>query len=145
MRDHRNLIVLTLIGAGLTPMYGATPPVCKVENTVHTEVVAIEHAFQYNRFGAFNPAGMIFALRHDVVPATLNPSQENEYLNQSAEDRWNVKLEPGKVRLRSDKRPRPLVLRINEGECLHVWSTGSTTSPAPRRTMAPLWGGIRVP
>ncbi|HEV2765236.1 MAG TPA: multicopper oxidase domain-containing protein, partial [Pyrinomonadaceae bacterium] len=60
-------------------------------------VVALDQVYTYNRFGAFNPAGMIYALRRDVDGSG-----------------------PGNVRLKPGKRPRPLVLRVNEGDCLQV-------------------------
>jgi hypothetical protein len=59
--------------------------------------------FVYNRFGAFNPAGMVYALRRDVV--AIEPDTQPG---------------PGNAQLRPGKRPRPLVLRVNEGECLSV-------------------------
>ena len=37
------------------------------ERTVVVEMVAVEQAIVLNRFGAFNPAGMLYALRRDVV------------------------------------------------------------------------------
>jgi len=52
---------------------------------------------------------MMYALRHDVVPSSqLNPGC---YIGN---------LTAGNVKLRSDKRPRPLVLRVNEGDCLRI-------------------------
>ncbi|HEX8423338.1 MAG TPA: hypothetical protein VF634_08000, partial [Pyrinomonadaceae bacterium] len=66
-------------------------------NTVTANVVAFDQIYTYNRFGAYNPAGMIYALRRDVIGSA-----------------------PGSVRLRADKRPRPIVLRVNEGDCLQV-------------------------
>ena len=36
--------------------------------TVCADVVAIDQMLVYNRFGAFNPFGMMYALRRDVVP-----------------------------------------------------------------------------
>jgi hypothetical protein len=36
-------------------------------NTITAEVVALEQIITFNRFGAFNPAGMVYALRQDVV------------------------------------------------------------------------------
>ncbi len=47
---------------------------CKV--TVRAEVAAIEHAYQYNRFGAFNPAGLVFALQNDLVPQDIKLADE---------------------------------------------------------------------
>ena len=70
---------------------------------VTADVVALDQVFYYNRLGAMNPSGMIFALKRDVVSSTSGSG-----------------LTAGNVRLRSDKRPRPLVLRVNEGDCLTV-------------------------
>ena len=71
------------------------------------KVVALNQAYSYNRFGAFNPIGMIYALERDVVPI-------NGYGG----------LAPGNARLRPEKRPRPLVL-VNVGDCLEVELTTS--------------------
>lgn len=76
------------------PPVPAAPP---CERTIIANVAALDQVYFYNRFGAFNPAGMMYALQRDVV--------------------GNV---PGNVRLRDGKRPRPLVLRVNEGDCLQV-------------------------
>ncbi len=65
-------------------------------------MVAFDQVYTYNRFGAFNPGGMIYALRRDVVPIT------------------GTQISPGNVQLRPDKRPRPITLRVNEGDCLRV-------------------------
>ncbi len=71
--------------------------------TVQADVVALDQPWFWNRLGAVEPQGMIFALKRDVVPinATLG-------------------LVAGNVQLRSDKRPRPLVLRMNVGDCLQI-------------------------
>jgi hypothetical protein len=42
-----------------------TPAPC--ERTVKADVVAFDQALIYNRLGAINPAGMIYALKRDVV------------------------------------------------------------------------------
>ncbi|NOT10523.1 MAG: hypothetical protein HOP23_01585 [Methylococcaceae bacterium] len=81
-------------------------------NTVTAEVVALEQIITYNRFGAFNPAGMVYALKKDVV------DENGEDLSSRTESEM-VKL-AGKVRLRDNKRPRPLVLRVNECNYLKV-------------------------
>src|SRR4030095_16334823 len=49
------------------------------------------------------PQVIMYALRHNVLPIV-----------------WRLGLVPGKVRLRADKRPRPLVLRMNVGDCLQI-------------------------
>jgi hypothetical protein len=84
------------------------PPECA--RTITARVVAFDQVYTYNRFGAFNPGGMIYALERDVVP--IKPG---------------TKIEPGNVQLRPDKRPRPIVLRANEGDCLQVTFTNLLT------------------
>ncbi len=79
-----------------------TPPPPNCERTIKADVVAFDQVFTYNRLGAVNPAGMIYALRRDVKA------------NSSAG------LVPGNVQLKDYKRPRPLVLRMNIGDCLQI-------------------------
>ncbi|HYL81076.1 MAG TPA: hypothetical protein VEU07_09695, partial [Candidatus Acidoferrum sp.] len=74
--------------------------------TISADVVALDQLFFYNRIGASNPSGMIFALKRDVVPVNAA-----------------LGLAPGNVQLRADKRPRPIVLRMNAGDCLHITFT----------------------
>jgi hypothetical protein len=69
-------------------------------------VVALDQVITYNRLGAINPAGMMYALKSDVVPIDSTKG-----------------LTPGNVRLRDNKRPRPLALRMNAGDCLQVYFT----------------------
>jgi hypothetical protein len=103
-------------------------------NTITAEVVALEQIITFNRFGAFNPAGMVYALRKDVVyddPATKD-KQETLPLPEASkldDPEFAIRI-AGRVSLKSDKRPRPLVLRVNEGECLEVkfWNL---LSPSP--------------
>jgi len=91
----------------ITPTPDATPvpppPVPTCANTVTANVVAFDQIITYNRFGAFDPGGMMFALKRDVVPIVAAGG-----------------LVAGNVQLRGNKRPRPLVLRVNEGDCLLV-------------------------
>lgn len=74
------------------------------QRTITADVVALDQAFYNNRLGSFQAGGMIFALRGDVV----------------SNDPGASGLTAGKVMLRPDKRPRPLVLRMNVGDCLQV-------------------------
>ena len=71
--------------------------------TVVANVVAIDQVFFYNRLGAFNPAGMIYALERDVV--AIDKSKP---------------AGPGNAQLRPDKRPRPITLRVNAGQKLQI-------------------------
>ena len=105
---RRTVLLVSLFAlqavAAQAQVENATP--CSDANRVTATVVAIDQVYTYNRFGAFNPAGMIYALRRDVV--ALSGSGEPT---------------PGNARLRPDKRPRPLVLRVHEGSCLRVTFT----------------------
>src|ERR1700759_5515813 len=99
-RLHYSLMILTAaLGAvGVTPAQAAS-----CDHTVHADVVAFDQPMMINRLGTNRPVGMIYALRRDVV--AMDPTQA---------------LAPGNVQLRSDKRPRPLVLRVNVGDCLKI-------------------------
>jgi hypothetical protein len=70
-------------------------PLAQCQRTITADVVAIPQPLMLNRLGAAIPGGMIFALRRDTVGGL------------------------GK-QLRADKRPRPIVLRANVGDCLTV-------------------------
>jgi Tol biopolymer transport system component len=89
-----------------TPSPTPTPtplPTPAPDGTITVDVVALDQPFFYNRLGAVNPAGMIYALRRDVVPIDSS-----------------LGLVAGNVQLRPDKRPRPLVLRMNVGQKLQI-------------------------
>lgn len=70
--------------------------------TITAKVVAIDQMIVMNRLMAFLPSGMIYALERDVVPR-----QGNE-------------IGAGNAKLRVNKRPRPLVLRMNVRDCLVI-------------------------
>jgi manganese oxidase len=95
----------------------APTPVC--ERTIKADVVALDQAIVYNRLGTINPNGMIYALKRDIVP--MKPV---------------LGLVAGNVILRPDKRPRPLVLRMNIGDCLQVSFT-NLLSLTPRASNNP--------
>jgi hypothetical protein len=69
---------------------------------IKADVVGFDQPFFYNRLGAVNPAGMIFALRRDVQPKS------------------GTTLAAGNVRLKAYKRARPMVLRMNVGDCIQI-------------------------
>lgn len=91
-------------------------------NTITAEVVALEQIITFNRFGAFNPAGMVYALRRDVVDDSCSLEEEDTkkscHLDEVDDD--DIEKFAGKVRLGKHKRPRPLVLRVNECSYLQV-------------------------
>ena len=111
--------------------------------TVNAQVIALDQPWMWNRLGAAQPGGMIYALYGDVVqldgselpdPWKLSPDQRRE---------WALKL-VGNVRLRDEKRARPLVLRANKGDCLAItfWNllspepkTGTAFNPKLRATV----------
>ncbi|MFM5908075.1 MAG: hypothetical protein ACKOPO_10915 [Novosphingobium sp.] len=90
---------------------GGGGPAVPAARTIHADVVAINQPLVYNRFGSTNPWGMIFALRDHVEGCARTPSGGVE----SPE-----KCKPGKAMLKTSYRPRPLVLRINEGDRLVI-------------------------
>ena len=80
------------------------------QNTVTADVVALDQPWMFNRLGTAQPTGMIFALKRDVVAIDIRKG-----------------LVPGNVKLREGKRPRPLVLRANEGDNLVINFTNLLT------------------
>ncbi|WP_257165109.1 multicopper oxidase domain-containing protein [Bradyrhizobium sp. SRS-191] len=94
------VIALGAVAVTASPVAAA---VCDGHRIMHADVVAFDQPMMINRLGTSRPEGMIYALRRDVV--MIDPSQD-----------WV----PGNVQLRSDKRPRPLVLRVNAGDCLKI-------------------------
>lgn len=96
-------IALATLGVVLAALSPSAAHAQACGRTLTADVVALDQSVWYNRFGAFDPDAMIFALKRDVVPR--DPA---------------MPLGPGNARLRSDKRPRPIVLRMNVGDCLQV-------------------------
>ena len=99
-------------------VFGQAPGHCSVR-TIFADVVALDQPFYYNRLGAINANGMMYALRRDVV-LKENASGYLAGTNLSEVADGDLGLLAGKVALRADKRPRPLVLRGNVGDCLDV-------------------------
>src|SRR6185295_5862470 len=78
------------------PATAAKPlPPAQCKRNISADVVAMPQPIMLNRLGAAIPDGLIFALRSDT----------------------NL---PGQTTLRAGKRPRPLVLRANVGDCLTI-------------------------
>ena len=94
-------LVLTIIaGSVLAPGAAEAADVCA--NTVTAEVVVFDTPIMFNRLGPQNPNWITYALERDVVAISAAPPG------------------PGNAQMRKDKRVRPLVLRVNEGDCLQV-------------------------
>ncbi len=104
-RLHYNLMItaMTLGALGLSGVRPADAASCDGRRTMHADVVAFDQPMMINRLGTNRPEGMIYALRGDVV--AIDKSQP---------------VAAGNVQLRPDKRPRPLVLRVNVGDCLRI-------------------------
>ena len=116
MREHcvhagRWLVLVALLG--LTTTLPAAAQTC--ERTIGADVVALDQVFFWNRLGAVQPQGMMYALSHEVFPNWVSSSNET-LANSCAQQICSA----GNVHLRSDKRPRPLVLRMNVGDCLRI-------------------------
>ncbi|AZI35476.1 hypothetical protein NT2_09_00340 [Caenibius tardaugens NBRC 16725] len=117
-----------------------TQPSAAGGRVVYADVVAINQPLVYNRFGSTNPWGMIYALRDHVEGCTRAPGRPGGVEDAS-------KCRPGSAMLKPDIRPRPLVLRINEGDRLVV-RFQNLLMPMPSRTR-PLTpdavGGVTIP
>jgi manganese oxidase len=110
--------VLVGVGASTAHAQAISPPGC--ERLIRADVVALEQAIVVNRFGAFVPAGTLYALKGDIV------RRDGRAID------WDRPADSaGQVKLRSDKRPRPMVLRANEGDCLDVRLTNLLAPVAP--------------
>ncbi len=109
------IISLLLVCSSAAVLSAAPNGRCPAEHTVTAQVVALEQVYTYNRFGAFNPSGLIYALDRDVEPVSDDDTGGAATGARSKQ--------PGKVQLRADKRARPLILRVNEGDCLEVTFT----------------------
>jgi manganese oxidase len=98
---------------------------------VNAEVVALNQPFTLNRLGAWVPQGMVYALKRDVVPDDCYNGGGDCTASGAP-----LTLQPGKVQMRRERRPRPLVLRVNQGQCLNIklWNmlpTNPTPYPCP--------------
>jgi plastocyanin len=112
----------------LAPLVVQGQNVCTPQNTTTADVVALDQSFYNNRLGAFQPGGTIFALRRDVVSNTTPASA----------------LAAGKVMLRPEKRPRPIVLRVNAGDCLQI-AFQNFLSATPKATqVGTRYAGVHV-
>lgn len=130
-RHAQSLIVwITSLISSAGIAHASTP--AETPRIIHADVVALDHMLVYNRFGSFNPFGMIYALRRDVTAAgNAERPTADRCAEQTGAEAGNGKLEPGEVRLRDCKRPRPLVLRANAGDILEVTFTNLLRKDQP--------------
>ena len=107
---------------------GASNAMAQCARTITADVVALDQPFFWNRLGAVQPQGMMFALRRDVVSSSSSSG-----------------LTPGNVQLREGKRPRPLVLRMNVGDCLAIqFQNLLATTPEDNQQPATRTASIRA-
>jgi len=97
------LIVTAMLPAGTLEAQVFPPTPVNCQRQIRADIVALDQVFFWNRLGAVQPQGMLYALRRDVVSTN-----------------GALTLTAGNVRLRDGKRPRPLVLRMNVGDCLRI-------------------------
>ena len=110
------MVVLAIGVTGTTGGTAVAQPGFQCTRTVDADVVALDQPFFYNRLGTYNPAGMIYALRGDVVVKSgVNAGKSLASLSTSA-----AAAEAGNVTLRPGKRARPLTLRMDVGDCLEI-------------------------
>jgi manganese oxidase len=95
-------VVDPTVAVAPAPAPTPAPPPTTCQRQTSANVVALDQPFFLNRLGALEATGMIFALKRDVVPIS------------------GTTLTAGNVQLRPNKRPRPLVLRMNVGDCLTI-------------------------
>ena len=110
---NRLLRSLLLVLLALPSLAAAQTVPSGCSRLIKADVVALDQVFFWNRLGAVQPQGMMFALRRDVCTETCSGTTCIERCGTQD-------LPAGNVYLRDDKRPRPLVLRMNVGDCLQV-------------------------
>ncbi|MGJ8677370.1 MAG: hypothetical protein ACSHX0_07615 [Akkermansiaceae bacterium] len=119
MKQHARFLWTVAILAIFQPLlaqeYGKPPEGAR---TIKVRMVALEQPFVHNRLGAMLPQGQMYALEHDVV---RNDCPYDEFGHDDIESaQYSADLESGNVRLKSYKRPRPIVLRANKGDILEI-------------------------
>ena len=113
---YASFILLTGISFFGSPAHAqVSQEFCK--RNLSVDVVAFDMPLMFNRLGAQNINGMMYALRRDVV-------------DKSSQQPIGSGGTPGNVTLRPDKRPRPLVLRMGAGDCLKITLTNLLATPA---------------
>src|SRR5262245_5233882 len=95
--------VAFVVSCGAVAAQAAPDVPSSCARTLRASVVALDQSMWVNRMGATRPGGMVFALAEDVVSTS-----------------GGADLRFGQVQLRPGKRPRPIVLRMNVGDCLDV-------------------------
>lgn len=111
-----SLCAALVAGFALSPVQVQARP----SGTLVAEVVAIDQPYVYNRFGSFNPYGMVYVLKSDVINLDSGRTLDN-----------GGAAVPCRVALKPSKRPRPLVIRANVGDKVEVQFTNLLCESAP--------------
>jgi len=104
--------------SGLSAPSSQPAAMAPCERTITADVVALDQPFYYNRLGAIQANGMMYALARDVVVAAPGNPLDGQAISALTNAQRGAFA--GQVSLRIDKRPRPIVLRMNEGDCLSI-------------------------
>ena len=121
--NHRHLRWFLLTAGLILLVLTLILPEVAAAKTVTADVVLLDHVLVFNRLGAQNVNGMIYALKRDVVPVNEN----GDITGPPGQG-----LQAGLIKLRPDKRPRPIVLRVSAGDTLVVNFT-NLLNPAPAK------------
>ncbi len=105
-----------------------------VKRVVKVNMVALNQAFWYNRLGASQLDGMIYALASDIAYTGSDQGGKRLLKKLQAGQSGDYSALVGKVSLRSDKRPRPIVLRANVNDCLDIQLTNLLVPTAKELT-----------
>ncbi|KMO44573.1 hypothetical protein VQ03_02080 [Methylobacterium tarhaniae] len=132
---RRGLFAMALLlGGGAAAQEPERGPAHQVppRRIVHADVVALDQLLVYNRFGSFNPYGMVFALRRDVSALGAGEATEADTCGTlDGTEAGKGRLEQGSVRLKDCKRARPLTLRANVGDILEITLTNLLKASQP--------------
>ena len=120
MRPFGTGLTLLLFCALLQAQSSMSQP-ASCGRTLFANVVALDQPIMLNRLGSYIPGGMIYALARDTVDAS----------GSSQASCAGGACKPGQVALRDGKRPRPIVLRMNMGDCLVVKFTNLVEPSLP--------------
>ncbi|MFT4925967.1 MAG: hypothetical protein ACI8WB_002062, partial [Phenylobacterium sp.] len=127
-----------------------------LKRIVKVNMVALNQPFWYNRLGASQLHGMIFALAGDVIYNGTNTftgqdGTTNQPLSYADGSKLLKQLQSGatgdytplvdNVTMRNDKRPRPIVLRANVHDCLDIHFTNLLV-PAPQELTS--YAGVHI-
>ncbi len=101
----------------------------KSGQVVKADIIAINVPIMYNRLGTIQPMGLMYALKSDVEKDPDLTTIFEGIVTKCSEIPLDVCA--GCMRLKDGKRPRPLVLRANEGDILEITLTNGIYPPPP--------------